>query len=100
MADWLPDKHLIWFVLDVVAQLDTAVFHATRKTGGVGRQFSRDDGVLACCGAGGRLRDGIWTVGSALAKPRADLRAPGLADSCRRVEPSQQRQGAAAVRVV
>jgi hypothetical protein len=62
--------------------------------------FSRNDGVLACCGAGGRLRDGICTVGSALAKPRADLRGPGLADSCRSLEPSQKRQGAAAVRVV
>jgi transposase len=47
MADWLPDKHLVWFVLDVVAQLDTAAFHATRKTGGVGRQGYDPDMLLA-----------------------------------------------------
>jgi hypothetical protein len=46
-ADWLPDKHLVWFVLDVVAQLDTAAFHATRKTGGVGRQGYDPDMLLA-----------------------------------------------------
>lgn len=47
MADWLPDKDLVWFVLDVVAQLDTAAFHATRKTGGVGRQGYGPDMLLA-----------------------------------------------------
>jgi hypothetical protein len=46
-ADWLPDKHLVWFGLDVVAQLDTAAFHATRKTGGVGRQGYDPDMLLA-----------------------------------------------------
>lgn len=38
MADWLPEDHLAWFVLDVVAQLDTTAFHAARRTGGPGRQ--------------------------------------------------------------
>lgn len=47
MADWLPDKHLVWFILDVVAQLDTAAFHATRKIGGVGRQGYDPDMLLA-----------------------------------------------------
>ena len=47
MADWLPEEHLVWFVLDVVAQLDTAAFHATRKTGGVGRQGYDPDMLLA-----------------------------------------------------
>lgn len=28
MTDWLPDDHLVWFVLDVVAELDTNALHA------------------------------------------------------------------------
>lgn len=28
MTDWLPDDHLVWFVLDVVAELDTKALHA------------------------------------------------------------------------
>ena len=47
MADWLPDKHLVWFILDVVDQLDTAEFHACRKTGGVGRKGYDPDMLLA-----------------------------------------------------
>jgi transposase len=47
MADWLPEEHLVWFVLEVVTQLDTAAFHAARKTGGVGRQGYDPDMLLA-----------------------------------------------------
>jgi transposase len=47
MADWLPEDHLVWFVLDVVDQLDTSGFHATRRTGGVGRQGYDPDMLLA-----------------------------------------------------
>jgi transposase len=47
MADWLPEDHLVWFVLDVVDQLDTARFHAARRTGGVGRQGYDPDMLLA-----------------------------------------------------
>lgn len=47
MADWLPEDHLVWFVLDVVDQLDTQVFHAGRRTGGVGRQGYDPDMLLA-----------------------------------------------------
>ena len=36
MADWLGEDHLVWFVLDVVAELDTSALHASRRTGGVG----------------------------------------------------------------
>lgn len=28
MADWLPDDHLAWFLIDVVAEMDTVVFHS------------------------------------------------------------------------
>lgn len=47
MADWLPEDHLVWFVLDVVDQLDTSRFHARRRTGGVGRQGYDPDMLLA-----------------------------------------------------
>ena len=46
MADWLPKDHLVWFVLDVVDQLDTTGFHRTRRTGGVGRQGYDPDLLL------------------------------------------------------
>ncbi|MGU3587107.1 hypothetical protein ACLBYD_28650 [Rhodococcus sp. C26F] len=38
MADWLPEDHLVWFVIDVVDRLDTRAFHATCKLGEVGRR--------------------------------------------------------------
>jgi transposase len=47
MADWLPQDHLVWFVLDVVDQLDTTRFHAQMRTGGVGRQGFDPDMLLA-----------------------------------------------------
>lgn len=47
MADWLPEDHLVWFVLDVVAQLDTSAFHRRRRRGGVGRQGYDPDMLLA-----------------------------------------------------
>lgn len=46
MADWLPEDHLVWFVLDVVDQLDTTRFHASRRRGGVGRQGYDPDMLL------------------------------------------------------
>lgn len=47
MADWLPEDHLVWFVLDVVEQLDTTAFHRRRRRGGVGRQGYDPDMLLA-----------------------------------------------------
>lgn len=46
MADWLPADHLVWFVLDVVSQLDTRRFHVGRKRGGAGRQGYDPDMLL------------------------------------------------------
>ncbi|MFI7134396.1 transposase [Nonomuraea sp. NPDC050153] len=39
MRDWLPGDHLVWFVLDVVSELDTARFRvrATPKGSAAGR---------------------------------------------------------------
>ena len=47
MADWLADDHLVWFVLDVVKQLDTGAFHQRRRTGGAGRAGYDPDMLLA-----------------------------------------------------
>lgn len=47
MADWLRADHLVWFVLDVVDRLDTSGFHATRRSGGVGRAGYDPDMLLA-----------------------------------------------------
>lgn len=37
MSEWLPANHLVWFVLEVVEQLDTRVFHDRYVKGGPGR---------------------------------------------------------------
>ena len=36
LADWLPQGHLAWFVLDVVAELDLSVFRAAYRLDGRG----------------------------------------------------------------
>ncbi len=36
VTDWLPEKHLAWFVLDVVAELDLAAFEAQFRADGRG----------------------------------------------------------------
>lgn len=46
MADWLPDDHLVWFVIDAVASLDTSAFHTRAQLGGVGRQGYDPDMLL------------------------------------------------------
>src|SRR5918992_1434224 len=37
LRDWLPEGHLAWFVIDAVAQLDLAAFHAAYRADGHGR---------------------------------------------------------------
>jgi transposase len=37
MRDWLPADHLVWFVLDAVAQMDLSAFHARHREDGWGR---------------------------------------------------------------
>ena len=36
VADWLPEDHLAWFVLDVVAELDLSAFYAVYRLDGRG----------------------------------------------------------------
>jgi transposase len=47
MRDWLPAHHLAWFVLDVVARVDTSALHARHPKGGVGRRAYDPDMLLA-----------------------------------------------------
>jgi transposase len=46
MTDWLPADHLVWFIIDVVGELDTAAFHARARLGGVGRRGFDPDMLL------------------------------------------------------
>ena len=46
MADWLPPEHLVWFVIEVIDQMDTGGFHRLSQRGGVGRQGYDPDMLL------------------------------------------------------
>jgi transposase len=46
MTDWLPDDHLVWFVIAAVDRLDTAAFHARARLGSVGRRGYDPDMLL------------------------------------------------------
>lgn len=37
VRDWLPPDHLVWFVIDVLDQLDVSAFEARARLGGAGR---------------------------------------------------------------
>lgn len=47
MHDWLDDDHLAWFVIDVVARVDTAAFHARHPNDGAGRPAYDPEMMLA-----------------------------------------------------
>ena len=47
MRDWLDQGHLAWFVIDVVARLDTSAFHARHLNDGPGRPAYDPDMMLA-----------------------------------------------------
>jgi transposase len=56
VRDWLPADHLVWFLLDVVAALDTSALHRRARLGGAGRAPYDPDmllGVLVYAYAGG-----------------------------------------------
>jgi transposase len=46
MADWLPEDHLVWFIIEAVERLDTSAFHARSRRGGVGRAGYDPDMLL------------------------------------------------------
>jgi transposase len=47
MAEWLPENHLVWFVLDVVAKVDTSSLHARHPNVGPGRRAYDPEMLLA-----------------------------------------------------
>lgn len=47
IADWLPEEHLVWFVLDVVAVMDLSAFHARHPNDGAGRAAYDPEMMLA-----------------------------------------------------
>ncbi|MGH8996678.1 MAG: transposase, partial [Acidimicrobiales bacterium] len=47
IGDWLPESHLVWFVLDVVAMVDLSGFHARHPNDGVGRRAYDPEMMLA-----------------------------------------------------
>ena len=47
MRDWLPEGHLVWFVLDTVEQLDLGAFRARHRLGGAGREAYDPQMLLA-----------------------------------------------------
>jgi len=41
LREWLPEGHLVWYVLDAVAEMDLSAFTvAIGRMGGVGRRMS------------------------------------------------------------
>jgi transposase len=46
MADWLPAKHPVWFVIDTVADLDSRAFHTHRVQAGPGAAAYDPDMLL------------------------------------------------------
>lgn len=44
---WLPGEHVVWFLLDAVAAIDTSVLHRRARLGGVGRAPYDPDMLLA-----------------------------------------------------
>lgn len=47
MRDWLDEGHLAWFMIDVVAKVDTTAFHAIHANDGPGRPAYNPDMMLA-----------------------------------------------------
>jgi len=47
IVDWLPEDHLVWFVIEAIDRLDTAAFHRRARRGGVGRAGYDPDMLLA-----------------------------------------------------
>jgi transposase len=47
MREWLPTDHLVWFLLEIVQQLDRSVLHARHANAGAGRAAYDPDMLLA-----------------------------------------------------
>ena len=47
IRDWLPEDHLVWFVIDIVSVMDLSAFHARHPNDGVGRRAYDPEMMLA-----------------------------------------------------
>lgn len=47
IADWVPEDHLVWLVLDVVSMMDLSAFHARHRNDGAGRPAYDPEMMLA-----------------------------------------------------
>jgi transposase len=47
VAEWLPDGHLAWFVLDAVKELDLTAFYASYRADGRGGATYSPEAILA-----------------------------------------------------
>jgi transposase len=47
VAEWLPEGHLAWFILDVVKELDLSGFYATYRADGKGGAVYDPEAMLA-----------------------------------------------------
>jgi transposase len=47
MREWLPEDHLVWLVLEIVAELDCSALHARHPNAGPGRAAYDPDMLLA-----------------------------------------------------
>jgi transposase len=47
VRDWLPENHVVWFLLDAVEAIDTSVLHRRAKLGRAGRSPYDPDMLLA-----------------------------------------------------
>lgn len=46
MREWLPEDHVVWFLIEAIEQMDTTVFHHASRRGGVGRRGYDPDMLL------------------------------------------------------
>src|SRR4051794_12144391 len=96
VREWLPENHLAWFVIDVVAVIDTTAFYATYREDGHGRAAYEPAMMIAlllyCWARGTRsaraieracVEDVACRVTASRPKARATDR--GQARRCRRV---------------
>lgn len=74
MRDWLDEGHLAWFVIDVVAKIDTAAFHARHPNDGAGRPAYNPDMMLALL---------FYAYGTGLRSSRRIEAACGTDAACR-----------------
>jgi hypothetical protein len=73
LREWLPDRHLVWFVIDAVAALDLSAFYAAYRDSGQGRAAHDPAMVVALLlysyALGERRRAGSSDAASRMSRP-------------------------------